>query len=1201
MARSVGVVVPIYNVEPYLAECLTSIAGQTWADLDVVMVDDGSTDASAAIAAEFAARDQRFRLIQQENGGLGRARNVGARHVRGEYLAFVDSDDVLPDYAYELLVETLERTGSDFVSGNVMLMNEAGVTRSPMHRRPLGATRLRTHITRDRLLMYDRLVPNKLFRRRFWDEHQFRFPEGVLYEDIPVSIPAHYLAAAVDVIAEPVYYWRQRADDGSLSITQRRSEPRAVVDRFAAIGAVSRFLDEPRRRAYKRDYDEVALRSDLRIFLDLLPESDEPARARFAELAGEFLARVDREVLERLPAILRLKWHLVGRGLLPEAVKVIEYERLRARVQVTRRLWFRYGGYPFWRDRRLKIPRWVFRLREELAIRTRLREVTWRNGKLRVKGYAYVQHVGAPFPWSSLKVAGVREIGTGRTKVLPARSWRCRDATNLSGQPRYNHDWAGFSFTLDPRRLRRDGRYVDGTWLVAVGVYGRGVARRGGLAAAASGSGAHPPYRYVAADVRVVPMFTRGGTLRIRVETVRAKVTGHRLSGGQLEISGVARGDGTISGDSRLVLRRLVGTVAASYPVGAGDAGGGESGAGFVVRIPLADLPAEAPNRFSGAAEPDEGAGWQLDLAGAAEATKATDDTGAPTDTEATAGAGAEPARLVFAEGVAEGRYLVAGREIVVRRTRYGYAELRVRTPRPLITDVAITDSGALVLSGTYAHLDGERRPELVLVSRDQKEQHTFPMTGADGRFRVEIAVSGLRTLGGVLPLPAGKWGLRVRDPFGPDADGFAVMLDHALLDRLPVAAEVAGRRYVLRDHGYDQPILEVHSDLRPGERGPYRQRLVRRRHYRAARRIGSVRPAVLYDSYSGKQYSDSPRAIHEELVRQQADVEHLWTVKDAQIELPDTVRPVRQWGAEWYEAMARSRYIVTNAHLPEWFRRRDGQSVVQTWHGTPLKRIGFDIEDVQFANPRYLEKVTKEVPNWSYLVSPNPFSTPIMRRAFRYKGEIIETGYPRNDMLASPDRDVLAERVRARLGLPPGKRAVLYAPTWRDDSFYGPGKYRLDLRLDLDRAASVLGDDHVLLIRRHPNVVDTIPSTAGGFVRDVSGYPDVAELFLVADVLLTDYSSLMFDYANTGRPMLFFTYDLEHYRDQLRGFYFDFERQAPGPLLSSADEVIEALRSLDQVAADYSGPYARFTEQFCALDDGKAAQRVIEQFLDDG
>jgi CDP-glycerol glycerophosphotransferase len=163
----VGIVVPIFNVESYLEECLTSIAEQTLGDLEVVMVDDGSADASTEIAACFAARDQRFRLIRQCNGGLGHARNVGAGQVRGEFLAFVDSDDVLPDYTYELLVRMLERTGSDFVSGNTRLLTTSGTTQSPMHRRPMGTTRLRTHITRDSLLMYDRLVPNKLFRRRF--------------------------------------------------------------------------------------------------------------------------------------------------------------------------------------------------------------------------------------------------------------------------------------------------------------------------------------------------------------------------------------------------------------------------------------------------------------------------------------------------------------------------------------------------------------------------------------------------------------------------------------------------------------------------------------------------------------------------------------------------------------------------------------------------------------------------------------------------------------------------------------------------------------------------------------------------------------------------------------------------------------------------------------------------------------------------
>ncbi|TDD66489.1 CDP-glycerol:glycerophosphate glycerophosphotransferase [Actinomadura darangshiensis] len=1175
----VGVVVPIHNVEPYLAECLASIARQSLRDLDVVLVDDGSTDGSGELARRFADGDSRFRLIRRPNGGLGRARNVGAEAARGEYLAFVDSDDVLPEHALELLVGTLERTGSDIASGNVQLLTGDELTQSPMHRRPMGTTRLRTHITRDELLMYDRLVPNKVFRRRFWDEHAFRFPEGVLYEDIPVTLPAHFLASTVDVINEPVYHWRQRTAGGP-SITQRRTEIEAVTDRFAAVEAVSRFLGErpePRVRACKRAYDVVALRSDLRIFLNVLNEADEEFRTRFMELARAFLEQADRGALDEIPAMLRLKWHLVGRGLLPELLKVLEYDRRGLRIPVTRRWWRHYAKYPFWGDRRLRIPRQVFRLGEELATRAQLYEVTWRRGKLRITGHAYIDYAGTRFPWSSLKVVGVRAAGAG-TKVFPAWTRRGRNADAVSRDPKRSHRWSGFSCTIDPKRLRREGRYADGTWLVAAGVYGHGEMRRGALAAGSSG-GPHPPWRYVADDVRVFPLITRGGTLRIRVETVRARLTGHRVTGGSLEIRGTFRGG--LPEGAVLVVRRRAGTELDRYSVSRDE----EAGDGFRVQIPLRELTADitgqgpASERFP-VSEPDDGVGWRLELS-----------------LPEGAGASGEPVRLLLDEDAAEGLYTFSGREIVVFRSRYGYAWLKARTPRPVVTDAAWEQDGTLVLAGDFTPANGPAR--LVLRNRGQNEERVFAMSCQDGRFRAELPLSRLVTLGGVLPLAAGKWELRFRQ--AENASDPTLVLDHALPERLPVESVADGRRYEFRQQGYDLPIVEVHSDLRPGERGAYRQTRTRIRHYRAPRRLRPLRPAVLYDSYSGKQYSDSPRALHEELVRRDADVEHLWLVRDAQVELPGTARPVRMWGAEWYEAMARSRYIVTNAHLPEWFVRRDGQTVVQTWHGTPLKRIGFDIEDVQFANVRYLEKVAKEVRNWSYLVSPNAFSTPILRRAFRYEGEIIETGYPRNDVLASPDGAMLAELVRERLGLPPGKRAVLYAPTWRDDRFYGPGKYRLDLRLDLERAAAALGEDHVLLVRRHPNVVDTVPEDAGGFVRDVSGYPDIADLFLVADVLLTDYSSLMFDYAGTGRPMLFFTYDLDHYRDELRGFYFDFEHDAPGPLLGSSDDVIEALRSIDGVAHDYAAPYERFTERFCALDDGKATGRVADRMLEKG
>ena len=172
----------------------------------------------------------------------------------------------------------------------------------------------------------------------------------------------------------------------------------------------------------------------------------------------------------------------------------------------------------------------------------------------------------------------------------------------------------------------------------------------------------------------------------------------------------------------------------------------------------------------------------------------------------------------------------------------------------------------------------------------------------------------------------------------------------------------------------------------------------------------------------------------------------------------------------------------------------------------------------------------------------------------------------------------------------------MLYAPTWRDDKYYTRGKHKLDLNLDLRRMYEKLGDDHVLLVRRHPRVVDSVPIVGEDFVYDVSLYPEIMELFLITDVLITDYSSMMFDFANTGRPMLFFTYDLEGYRDNLRGFYFDFEETAPGPLLTESDDVIAALLDIDEVAERAGASYRSFVERFCPLDDGRAAARVVDQ-----
>jgi CDP-glycerol glycerophosphotransferase len=208
----------------------------------------------------------------------------------------------------------------------------------------------------------------------------------------------------------------------------------------------------------------------------------------------------------------------------------------------------------------------------------------------------------------------------------------------------------------------------------------------------------------------------------------------------------------------------------------------------------------------------------------------------------------------------------------------------------------------------------------------------------------------------------------------------------------------------------------------------------------------------------------------------------------------------------------------------------------------------------------------------------------------------MLETGYPRNDIMHWDNKDEIADKIRERLGIPKDKKTVLYAPTWRDDEYYTKGQYKFTLKLDLRLMKEELGDEYVILLRTHYFIADSIDVTGlEGFAYNVSRYDDISELYLISDFLITDYSSVFFDYANLKRPMLFYTYDLEKYRDVLRGFYIDIEEELPGPLLFTTEEIIDSLRNMDELVEKYKDKYEAFYDKFCAWEDGHASDRVAE------
>ncbi|MEA2429443.1 MAG: CDP-glycerol glycerophosphotransferase, partial [Thermoleophilaceae bacterium] len=587
----VSVVVPIYNVEPYLEECLASIAGQTFDDLEVIVVDDGSTDGSAAIAERFAARDPRFRIITQENGGLGNARNTGADAATGEFLAFVDSDDVLPLHAYKTLVDSLDETGSDFATGNVHRLTKVGAVQSPFLAAAFARTRPKTHVTQYRPLIADRIVPNKLWRRSFWDAGGYRFPEGMLHEDIPVVVPAHFAAKSVDVISEPVYHYRIRAGE-DLSITQRRLEKRALLDRMKGIERVTEHLGKHGPRGSRRWYEQSVVADDLRYYINVLDSADEEYRELFLDRLNAYLDKAHRKTFDPLPAIERLKWHLVRRRLMPELLEVLRFQKddlaFTPPVQDGGR-W--YGDFPFRTDKRLAIPSSVYLVEDELVLHTQVEELRREGDKLVVEGFTYISGVGAPAPdtqqvaVSALRPGRLRRLRLITSAVkLKTEVVERPDVTAKTRQRLVDLRWAGFRTTIDPGALR--GR--DGSWEIFMSVRAGKLRRR-----RSRGFLANPirPIRAaelpVAAGTAVKIAPALGGGVSIEKQSDWLTIRDHGFGEGDaLHVSGEAHG----AGAGKLEVVRRDDSLTFSYPLAVEDDT-------FGARVPLADLRGAKPPR----------------------------------------------------------------------------------------------------------------------------------------------------------------------------------------------------------------------------------------------------------------------------------------------------------------------------------------------------------------------------------------------------------------------------------------------------------------------------------------------------------------------------------------------------------------------------------------------------------------------------
>ncbi len=361
-------------------------------------------------------------------------------------------------------------------------------------------------------------------------------------------------------------------------------------------------------------------------------------------------------------------------------------------------------------------------------------------------------------------------------------------------------------------------------------------------------------------------------------------------------------------------------------------------------------------------------------------------------------------------------------------------------------------------------------------------------------------------------------------------------------------------------------------------------------------------RASVVFESHMGKCYGDSPRALYEELRTQRPGLSATWSYASSPEGFPSDARLVRRWSWPYLWALARAEWWVDNQGFPHALTKPSHTTYLQTWHGSAYKRMGFDEIRHRTQNAPERERLARAVGRFDHFLVRSEHDVHTLAHAYRIpEDRLLRVGYPRNDRLVEArrrderegrfPRPALAEE----LGIPDHKTVVLYAPTFRGT----PRNKRAQLALDVRKFAERFGDTHVLLVRAHYMETATLPTTPSGTVLDVSAYHDVSEIQCLADVLITDYSSIMFDFALLDRPIIHFAPDLDTYAAE-RGSYFDLRSRSGGPVVETQEELLRTLAGLKESDGEWQETRREFAARFGAYDDGGSARAVVEQLFSD-
>ena len=1140
MRTRISVIIPIYNVHEFLEECIDSVLAQTINEMEltdgyernlqIILIDDGSTDDTAEIAQRYVDRYENIEYHYEENQGLGHARNYGCEFAVGDYIVFLDSDDVITPEAYEWMYTAAVRNGSDMTIGNVWRFTSRGVMMSNIHQIAFNVDREVTHITESPELFYDTTAWNKLIKRSFWDEHGFMFPEGILYEDIPVTMPMHFLANNVSIVHENCYLWRIR-EGKSQSITQTTAETKNLKDRLYVMGKVDEFFDENVDDESLHHVKTMKwLKIDLKIFINKLKSLSEDEADEIISLLQNYInENIDRSEFENLNEFDQLEYEYLMDGDFRKLYDVLNFEYDTLKVT---KVYQKGSHVMFDADKELfkKSPFIIDKYVRGNVNFKYLQDVKFAEDNVEIKGFCVIP--GLNIDSYSDRQYSFQLVNARTRKRVPLEYEDAETGRLTSFDIRFGR---GFSYKKAayivkiPYSEFHDNPDFMGENRIMVSFTQQGINHNFFAGSAkANVRDASEMHARVYEDTYFRFKYTPKNEIIIEMLPLKKSYERIELENNRLCIY-------SPQNDGELLVH---------YP---------EDSLNPELNIPF-EWDSEN-GRYS------------------VEIDRLTNEKGS----------------IVYADGepaVCKSKDLIAFStrkgQFLIDPSRDYYMDIYRLDNATLVSDIK-GNGGNFEITAKALTCDSKMPESAELYFKDAlnlQKYHVSDAKLADDGFKFRLNLSDRKV---TQNLYKGIHDLYV------GYEGFETPL-HIIHDYSQTCSEGLYDYTVMRE---DESRLRVNTvrnwhryEDTPGKR--LKQSKVT---YRMFLKLPINQKRIMFESMWGSKYSCNPRYLYEYIDANYPDWECILVLGDEHIPINGGGKRVRRFSVKYFYYLATSKFFVNNVNFHNHFVKRPDQIEIQTMHGTPLKTLGLDVPG-DFPTKKREEEFIEKCNRWDYLTVQSDFVADITKKCFLFKKQFLKCGYPRTDILYTKNNESDIRKLKEKLGIPLDKKVILYAPTWRL-------KNKFDMMLDLESLKKNLSDEYVLILRLHHfSAPGWIQPPEDDFVYDLTTYDSIEEIYLISDIMITDYSSVMFDYAILDRPILLFAYDLDEYREKLRGLYVDIEDNAPGPILYTSKEVEDAILNIERTMDESRPLMDRFQKKFIQYECANSSERVFDEVM---